>query len=258
MDTRKNIPVHRPWTIEEEDYLKENWTIRYKKNIAKILGRSERSVRDKAYALNLGDPIEAAGEYMKLYKILKEFKINSVTWYYKYLEENGLKIYKIGGKHCKRNYVKMYDFWQWVKKHENYFNFSKLEKYALGIEPPWVEKIRKQHFIENKTNKIRRWTKEEEVLLKNMLLNDFTYIQISIKLQRSYWSISCKICNLKIKYRPEIIIKKWAPEEEEKMMQLILQQQSFFQIAIALNRTEESCGWKYRHLMKVGKYAKKI
>ena len=153
----------------------------------------------------------------------------------------------------KRRCVKLSEFWEMAEKNRHLFDFSRLERYALGPEPDWVEEQRR---IDGKNNILRRgsyvpWTPHEDSLLKSIASkNKYTCNELAAMFKRSEGSVIRRINDLGLKKcfkrNP---LKAYTQEELDLISDLIMQGYSYPLIARQTSRSEKSLrGLVYQRL----------
>ena len=232
--------VARKWTKEEEEYLIEKYgsvSIGY---IAGKLNRTESSILNKRQRMKLGTYLES-GYYITLRQLLKALGIEGgysykdISW----IENRGFPIINKKVNKCSFKVVNLDDFWKWAEKNQQFLDFSKFEKYSLGLEPKWVDKKRYYDVQYKLKVNNKPWTQKEDEYLK-FLLNQYQYTikEISEKMCRSENAIKRRINDLKLRQRP---IKAdnhtfWTDEEYQTLKEMILQGANYENIAMKLNR----------------------
>ncbi len=204
MMTYKAARSHRKWTPEEIEYLSSNWgTVSYS-GICRKLGRSEQSIRQKAYKLGLGPFIEC-GDYVTLHQVSMAlgFGWSSDKYFVRSWGRRGCPIRNKRRGRASIRVIFLDDFWKWAEKNRSFLDFSKMAPLALGKEPPWVaaqrEKDRKSCALQRKD----AWTPEEDAKLIAMLKEyRYGYAEISETLHRSTGAIARRCRDLGLKERP--------------------------------------------------------
>ena len=137
----------KSWSFEEEEYLKEAWGKTSLAGICKHLDRSENSVLNKKQKLGLGAARESNCDYITLNSLVTALYGSQDTKTHTYeayvVLPKLLKIYMIPQPRVKRRCIKLSEFWEMAEKNRHLFDFSLLERYALGPEPDWVEEQRR-------------------------------------------------------------------------------------------------------------------
>lgn len=145
--------IGRWWTEEATDYLKENYGKKSYKAIAKALGKSVEQVKGRARYIGLGATFDADAHLTltMVYKAL--FGHNPSARAVNRLLDEGFPVQE---KRFGRKRYRLVDpeaMWKWLKKHQEDFDFVRLDEYSLGAEPQWVRDKRKADWA--KYNKIR-------------------------------------------------------------------------------------------------------
>ncbi len=208
------------WPKEKEEYVEAVWGTVPIPKIAEKLGKTVNAVKLKAYKLGLGRHIHS-GEHITLNQLCRAL---NVSYSYTVIKSanNGMPIKrkKSINKQYKVIYVK--DFWEWAERNKMKVDFSKVERFALGTEPPWVEYKREADIKANKFKKTP-WTQKEDERLKEMLNSArYGYRETSILLQRTEAAIIRRMNDLKLTQRPIKACKHnpWTPAEEEMLVEM--------------------------------------
>lgn len=138
------------WKPDEEQFLVENWGTKSVPCIAERLNRTTNAIIVRARRLNLG-PALNAGDYITLNQLCKAFTGNehgmysyqSISW----VKNRGLSVHNKRVNQCTFRVVYLDEFWDWAEKNRAFLDFSKMEKYALGREPEWVDEQRKKDYV---------------------------------------------------------------------------------------------------------------
>ena len=194
--------ARRTWTYEELIYLEDNWGAISIPTIAKNLGRTVVSVKDKAYRIGLTRHIHS-GDYITYNQLLVAIGMGE-TYVRTKFENNNIPIkFK---KSIKKRYRIIYinDFWEWAEQHKNLLDFKKFEQGALGYpEPKWVETKRLSDKRKKETLKKSNWTKEEDEKLIWLLGQyKYGYADISRLMNRTEGAIKRRCFDLNLKARP--------------------------------------------------------
>lgn len=214
----------KKWSIEEVEYLEEKWGMTSIPSIAKHLGRSINSVKNKAYKLGLGRFIHQ-GEYITLHQLITAIgQKQNYSYLNERLERDGFPIkYKIMiNEKVKVIYIK--EFWEWTKINQSKIDFSNFEENMLGPEDEWVKVKRKNDKLKKKTFKTTPWTEQEDRRLEQELNKyKYSYKELSEMFNRTEGALQRRICDLGLKARP---IKannhiKWTKEEYNQLGEMI-------------------------------------
>ncbi len=216
----------RNWTAKEYEYLQENWGRISLPTLCKKLNRTENAVLIKVSRLGLGAFLDN-GEYITLNVLFKALGCKCVSGYMmtSWVEQRGFPL-----KHKKVNkntfkVVSISDFWKWAENNRHFFDFTKLEKNALGKEPSWVDEQRKIDNAKNYNFLHSPWTKaEDERLIFLLKRHKYGYAELSEDLKRSCGAIQRRINDLGLKERPVKADNhiKWTSEQLQKVIQNII------------------------------------
>ena len=172
------------WTEEEEAYLERYHGVRSQKSIAKHLGKSEGSVREKSRRMGLGNLEEATdGMSCSAVGTLVGVNRNNIkrTWIPK-----GLVTKKIN-RYC---IVKEKDLLEFMQAHPELWDARKCDYYFFRQYDWFIKKLSEDR--ENNPQGLRYWTKQEEAILKAMRERNIPYKKIAERLGRNYLSVARK------------------------------------------------------------------
>lgn len=198
--------MRRKWTQEEVDYLRNAWGNVSVKNITKHLSRSVYSVLNKVNKLKLGAFLSCGDRYVTLSYLSEAVYGNQSSGGYikiSWAQNRGLPLHTICRQKEKFEVVYIDEFWEWAYKNQSFLNFSKFEKYYLGVEPDWVDKKRRADIRHSHKYITSPWTAVEDERLKKFLAeHKYSYRELSILLNRTEGAIQRRILDLDIKERP--------------------------------------------------------
>ena len=186
------IPLNNHWSDEQEKELKELWGTVSVNTLAKRFNRTINAVEQKAYRMNLGKFFEANGEYLKISDVSRELNVDEKRVRSKW-PEMGLKTYKIKIKN--QHYITgitIEDLFLFLENHQDEFDARYIEENAFGIDPDWLKIKRKKDFL-NPPPTRRKWTTEEDTILRWLLSKGKKYAEIGKKLNRSVQSVSSRV-----------------------------------------------------------------
>ena len=239
----------RNWTAEEETYLKEAWGNASIPYIAQKLNRSETAIQIRAQRLGLGAFTEN-GDYITYLQLLRALHknshdaIHSYTWTRELWVRNGLKIRQKRVGSSRVYIIDIQDFWAFAEKNKHLFDFSRMEKNALGAEPSWVSEKRRLDQLASINNATQsKWTPYELSLLK-LYANQpekHTVQELAKNIGRSEGAVlrKCRELGYSIKIRKN----KIQPFSEEELLfitQEIIKGSQYSVIADKLGRSEKS------------------
>lgn len=215
--------MHRRWTKDEIEYLKNHWGEKSIPAIAKKLNRSVDAVKLKAQRLGLARHIHS-GEYITLNQLMQALGRGNVNSYtlISWVKKRGFPVRTKKSINRKYRVVCLDEFWEWAEKNRTFIDFSKVPQGILGKEPEWVAEQRKADELFAMYKKTP-WTKEEDALLKAMLNSyRYSYRDISIRLKRTEGAIKRRIFDLGLKQRPLRADNHnpWTDEEEKILLDL--------------------------------------
>lgn len=185
------------WTEEEKRQLREIWGKTPTKTIARMMGRSVRSIQ-----CMVGDKLRLGSRLAQIDGItvrqISFLLVNPLTSdYIGYLAKRGLKMYHLRGQ--KTVYTTLPDFWRWAKDNVAILNLEKLKDGELGKPPEWVREA-----WESRANKpkYKAWTPEEIAALeREAQMGVYTEAQIARMHGRSVKAINRMLLKSGCPYR---------------------------------------------------------
>lgn len=241
------------WIEEEISYLEDKWGVKSVEAIAKKLNKTKTAILIKAKRLKLGSPYNS-GEYINANQTAEllqvQVKTITKTWIGKY----GLNGRKRALKELEMWQIKMTDLVKWLKENQDKWDSRKVELYALGAEPDWLQKKRKMD-VEIPPNRFQKWSEHDEKLLISWYKNGMTQKEIGQRLRRSENAIQRKVSRLKDRgLLPKKAILPWKDEEETIFLELDMHGISDEQIAWELGRETFHVTDHRRNLRNKGLY----
>lgn len=241
IDERRLNTLAKPWTPEQIEYFENAFGSVSLKTIAKNLGKGIKTV--DAWRYRHGYPTSTkANVGIPVYEFAQAVGVDDQTVYRYWIKEHSLPIkrFKPAGTRTKIM-VDMKIFWKWAYEHRGFIDFSKFEPGSLGLEPQWVEKIRKQDFYDmGKKGWERPWTSEEDSrMIAYLKTYKYTYRQLSVLMNRTELSIQNRLSQIKCKYRPlSENPREWTEAEEETLIRMRLDGEKIGAIARFLGRNQ--------------------
>ena len=95
---------------------------------------------------------------------------------------------------------------------------------------------------------LRKWTDYENATLIRLKKDFVPEKDIALKLNRTQGSIKCRVSEIRLHTKIESILNKWADSEIRKLINLRSKKMKWCEIALELNRTEDSCRGKYERI----------
>jgi len=183
----------RMWTKEDKEYLDEKWGINSIPYLAKKLNRTWIAVNLKAKRMGLG-PSTRADEYITANQVALLLKVDrhAVT---RWIIDHDLKATKrvtLFKKKCWM--IRHCNLCKWSKNNQDKFDSRRIEIFALGYEPLWLQEKRKRD-RELPKNSFKKWTAfdVQKIIIYS---KDMTYKRIAEIMGRSYDSIERKMGRL--------------------------------------------------------------
>ena len=190
----------KKWSIEEVEYLEEKWGMTSIPSIAKHLGRSINSVKNKAYKLGLGRFIHQ-GEYITLHQLITAIgQKQNYSYLNERLERDGFPIkYKIM-INDKVKVVYIEDFWKWTKANKYKYSYIELSKMFNRTEGAIQRRICDLGLRARpiKANNHIKWTDEEYKQLGEMIKARYNYESMSEALGKSAKAIRGRVYDMYI------------------------------------------------------------
>lgn len=240
--------ANRCWTSEEDEYLKEAWGSTSLQSICKHLDRSEQSVINRKHRLGLGAARDNNFEYVTLMQLITALYGSNGTTSHTYeayeILPKLLKIYMKPQPKVKHKCVKLSEFWEMAEKNRHLFDFSRLERYALGPEPDWVDEQRR---IDGKTKVLCRgsyvpWTPHEDSMLISIASKKkYTCNELAAMFKRSEGSVVRRLTDLGLKHcLVRNSLKDYTQEKFDLIAKLIIEGYDYTLIAKQLGRSSKS------------------
>lgn len=242
----------RGLSAAEIDYLEDSIGRLSLKAIATKLGKNPKSLR--MYMNNHGIPTGRQAADGISVTDFAEAVCRRTESVYDWIDKLGLPVkrYPIGMK-SKEIFIDMTKFWKWAWENKNFLDFSNIEKGILGLEPEWVDDMRKMDTYDwGKKGWSKVWTPQEDIRLRNLLkLHRYTYRQLSCILQRSELAIQGHLYSIGEKLRPiPETPRKWSKEELEAIKKYVMEGYNAFQISYMLDRSEIQVKAKIQKIKK--------
>ena len=235
------------WNPDEEQFLVENWGTKSVPCIAEHLNRTTNAIIVRAQRLNLG-PALNAGDYITLNQLYKAFtgkehgmySYQSISW----VKNRGLPVHNKRVNQCTFRVVYLDEFWDWAEKNRAFLDFSKMEKYALGREPEWVDEQRKKDYVAFAIQKKTPWTPiEDQRLLRLLKEQKYGYKELSQMLNRSAGAIQRRCLDLHTPYRPvkaDVHSNAWNDDNLKTLAEGIRNADSYTLIGNAIGKSEKA------------------
>ena len=173
----------KKWSKEEDEYLKENWGRLKIESIVKKLGRSRRSVEERAYnTLKLGQQMP----WYSLKEVAEMIGVNKDT-IRKRIIKYDLPHYRAKTKQkpymmdeaCIRHFL---------RENQDVWHYDNLTINLFERKDKWlVNKIERDKLRTKKHNKT--WTDEEDAILLDRLKRGYSYEEISKEINRTEQSV---------------------------------------------------------------------
>lgn len=247
------------WTSEDVDQLRELWGSRGGiPKIARVMGRSEASIKVRAMRLKLG-PYLNGGELVSLLQVAQIIvgfdDSGSITYSMRRWEERGLPVHKTRVQRCAWKQVNIEEFWTWAKKNQDILDFSRFEENRLGMEPTWVKKKRKidQRNRTLTTPKKCRWTPQEDALLTALCESGrHTHEDLQRTFRRTSSSIRRRIYDLSLPRPVKCSTVKWTPNDMRQLVEMVEAGYSHDWVAKTMNRSTQAVRGKIEWIKKKG------
>lgn len=237
----------RKWTDEEKEYLESHWGNTSFDAMSNHLNRTKNAIRERAYRMGLPRFLES-GDYITMHQLVlalgygcsDSYKLTS------WIKNRGFPVHRQLRGNCVFRVVYLNEFWKWAKENRSFLDFSKMEPYALGKEPPWVAEQRKKDYYAFAIQRKDPWTKDEDQrLIYYLKQHKYGYSELCEKLHRSAGAIQRRCTDLGIKERPvkadnHGAESQWTDEHFKILAQGIRNGDSYMSLAKAVNRSEKA------------------
>lgn len=184
---------NKRWNLEEDNYLKEHWTSKTLKAIAKKLNRSEFGISRRARRLKLGG-IHANRISMADIASIMNVQVYTIKRWVNY---HGLKAEKVVINSKKMWHIELADLVDWLEQNQDRFDSRRIEHMALGCEPIWLRIKRKKDIKEGNDFTLKYWTNSEIEELKFLFKKGLTYQEIAKRIGRTKSAVSHKLIRIK-------------------------------------------------------------
>lgn len=168
----------KDWTTEEEAQLKELWGYKPLPQIMEILGRSRTSILNKYKRLGL-EGATRAGDYLTARAVSEILQVDIHVVTDRMIAKQGLKAQKKAMRGVRKmTMIKHSDLLKWLKNNPDKWDSRRVEFYALGEEPKWLQEKRDRDKKENKKLPTK-WTPAEDAKAILLFKEGLTYDQIA-------------------------------------------------------------------------------
>jgi DNA-binding CsgD family transcriptional regulator len=241
------------WSEEELDYLYDNWGLLSTSTIAKNLKRTTGAIQHKAVEFGLGRHLESSG-FVSLRTVLCEFGLEETyKWYAKKLIDAGLPTHKQRVNKQSFCVIDLNEFWGFMEHHQDLLSFANLGLNALGKEPDWAKKKRREDYqkaLKISQNNVR-WTKKEDKQLLQLLKAGYNYIEIGQRMGRKPGGVRFRAYELKKDGSNTIsLANRWTEEEKNTLLKFIEAEKSLSEIAELMGKTRSSIKTKVYSIFK--------
>lgn len=238
--------MSRLWTIEDVNYLEENWGKISIKSLSKNLNRSHVSVKTKAKRIGLPG-INISAETIIASELARAIGCSKDTVYH-WIKDKGLN----GNKRKLSNVaywrISLPDFWEWAFCNSDLINWRKFEINSLGLEPDWVSEIRKNN--KRPINSREIWSESQDKFLMMYWNSNKSIDDISKIMNRTKDAIKHRIRDLGLPKRRIPI--KWKKIEDDLLIRMNFIGYSDELIAEELGRSRSSVRYRRNKLIKLG------
>lgn len=188
-EKRRNVTAinkNKHYTSKERNYIELNWGYKSVEEISRKLRRSKTAIIRYAENNKLKGCYKE-GVFLSTSDISKLFKVDPSTVRKYWIEKYGLVSEKKPLISREIHRVSLENLKYWCFKNQDKWSATSLELYALGEEPEWLKKKRK----EDRGKKVKRkaWTRYEDNILISLSQNGYKYKEIAIKLDRTLASV---------------------------------------------------------------------
>lgn len=215
-------------------YLIENYKKLPLEIISKKIGRKPNTIRNIARKLKLSS-LYADDNTYTIFNLYKKLGLQLTNSYqFSLYKKFDLPVYEQNGF----NIIRLQDFYAWLEQHGTLISLHNYTVGTLPDEPDWfLDKVLhdKRAFVY--TYK-RQWTADEDNLLKQLVKERKTYVEISKILKRTGNSIKRRCYDLKIGKPRRTPPKTWTVEQIETMRVLWLKGYHICIIAEEIGRSD--------------------
>lgn len=237
----------RTWAKEDKQYLKENWGQISTDTIAKKLKRKHTAIMQQAHKMKLGS----------LYKITDNISLSDFCAYTgisrdritRTLINQGfpLETQRLTPKR-KIYTINIEKVLEWMEKHQDLFDGSKVSEDLFIPEPKWLKEKRRN----DRTNKVNinyqvkktQWTENDISLAISLLTMGYTQDKIAERLNRSKLAVQVMLSKHDQAYKE----KRFWSGKEFKYIREHYKTQSDKEMALALNRSEKAVQYQRLNL----------
>ena len=145
------------------------------------------------------------GSYVTLNQVAIALTGRNFSSYYKksWIENRGMPVHNKKVINNTFKIIYLDEFWKWAEKNRSFLDFSKMEPFALGKEPEWVNEQRKKDYKSNALQRKDQWTPYEDDKLRYLLKQQkYGYAEVADILHRSEGAIQRRCTDLGIRDRP--------------------------------------------------------
>jgi len=203
------------WSPDDIDAMREMWGSKTIPQIAKKLGRSETAINIKAKRLGLGT-FKDSSEYLPALQISKLLgvDIHAITDYW--IPKCGLKFKRISPRGKQYfTYIKITDVMEWLWLNPDKWDSRRVELYAFGCEPEWLQAKRKLD-LASKPRGCFKWTAQEDAKLVMLYRSGAKIQDIADTLGRTHAGVEHRAARLDIWGNGAYIGNKRQQKRKEK------------------------------------------
>jgi hypothetical protein len=237
------IQDRNKWIEEDEQMLRDYWGSTSIEKLAKKMKRSIFSLKVKAVRMGLGSMISNNLDEISINDISQMLGVGLdriyTTWINKGLKIKNIKITK-NMSYMAVTWGNLIDF---LKENQDDWDSKDLDKNMLGLEPDWLKAKRIKDF-NNAPLKYRKWTKEELVKIKSLLIAGKDYKYIAKEVKRSEWAVANMLRNEGMSFR----LSKYWKGKEMIFLKENYKEKTQEEIANILGRTKKAIGAKAEEL----------
>ncbi len=229
------IQDNRWWTLEEIEYLRENWGYAKVEVLAKHLRRSVSSINTKALELGLGPAIKSDIELILVSDICEMLEISKERVVSTFVN-HGLFLRKKWISKKRFYYYVLYDdLINYLKNNQDTWDSRNLELYALGMEEDWLKEKRKND-AKNDPYWHKEWTTDEIQKAIDIFNYKKSYQAVAEELHRSLGAVKTVLRQNGLSYS----LPRFWKSAEIKFLRDNYQTMTYKEIGDILNRTEKS------------------
>ena len=213
MAKKLELPTHkelegkkyRRWTDEEKEYLCENWGEKDLNVIAKKLKRTIPAIKHMVRELELPSAQDAS-TYLTQREVARIMGVTNkkLAYWEQKRKIISFKSIKLCGKMTYK-VIQLDKLLDVLKQHQDIWDANKVELYAFGEEPLWLQEKRKSDATKVYGNNNESWTAAQDMQLHSLWRRKVPQKEMAEALEKTPRAIRHRICKLR---------KEWIKNEQ--------------------------------------------